>query len=193
MTETRQKNEPQPSTRFRKTVIGGCRLNRRQFVSACAACAACGTLWAKEADPRKPKVRLVFCETPNDRPIWPHIGYDWVSSFKDVDIVASARHFALIGKGKSAAEVVAAFRAERHGRTPEIKDWKCLSDEVAAPNFDEALRRLRETKLVIVGGGRGGPAFCKAAKETLGVNLVHFRSGDRNLPERKSFTLTAWR
>jgi len=25
----------------------------------------------------KPKVRLVFCETTNDRPIWPNIGYDF--------------------------------------------------------------------------------------------------------------------
>jgi len=97
---------------------------------------------------------------------------DWVSSSKDEDIVASARNFALIGKGKSAEEVAAAFRATRREGTPEIKDWDCVSDEIPPPNFDEVLRRLRETKLVVVGGGRGGPAFCDAAKNTVGIEFV---------------------
>jgi len=60
-------------------------MSRRQFVSACAACAACamgGRTWAEEA--RRPKVRLVFCETPNDKPIWPNIGYDFEARRKQI-------------------------------------------------------------------------------------------------------------
>ena len=34
-------------------------------------------VWAAETGARKAKVRLVFCETPNDGPIWPNIGYDF--------------------------------------------------------------------------------------------------------------------
>ena len=55
-------------------------MSRRRFLSsgACAGCAAGAALlapaaWAAE----KPKVRLVFCETTNNKPIWPNIGYDF--------------------------------------------------------------------------------------------------------------------
>ncbi|NUQ65665.1 MAG: twin-arginine translocation signal domain-containing protein, partial [Pirellulales bacterium] len=60
--------------------------SRRQFLSGCACCAGCaaaGLLLRPRpaftaADPSdKPKVRLVFCETLNDKPIWPNIGYDF--------------------------------------------------------------------------------------------------------------------
>jgi L-fucose isomerase-like protein len=48
----------------------------------------------------------------------------------------------------------------------------CQSDAIAAPSFDKALQQLRQTKLLVVGGGWGGDAFRKAAQEVLGVNLV---------------------
>jgi hypothetical protein len=97
---------------------------------------------------------------------------DWVSSSNDQDLVASARNFALLKQGKSAAEVAAAFRATRHGNTPATTDWTCKDDPVPAPNFEEALRELRQTKILVVGGGWGGAAFSKAAEATLGVQLV---------------------
>jgi hypothetical protein len=240
-------------------------MNRRQFVSACAACAAsatCGSLWAKES---KPKVRLVFCETPNDKPIWPNIGYDfekrrkqinsllarhcreveflpvvlmndpkqadevlkgdaeadgymlcvqglgwandivklsatgkptlivdnlfggsglflvkiaaimhagkpvdWVSSSKDEDIAASARQFVVAVKEKSAA----AFRATRRKNTPAMKDWKCKADTVKMPDMDAALKELKQTRLLVVGGGWGADAFRKASKDVTGVEII---------------------
>ncbi len=62
-------------------------LTRRRFVSRCAACMACGaasllsgaSVLAAASGSKRPKVRLVFCETPNDQPIWPHIGYDFAA------------------------------------------------------------------------------------------------------------------
>lgn len=60
--------------------------SRRQFLSGCACCAGCvatgsllGTrpVFAAAGSSGKPKVRLVFCETTNDKPIWPNIGYDF--------------------------------------------------------------------------------------------------------------------
>jgi hypothetical protein len=201
---------------------------------------------AGEAAGGKPKIRLVFCETTNDKPIWPNIGYDfdarrnemiqalgegcpdveflttqvmddpkhaaevlqaddevdgylvclqglgwrndalklcstgkptllvdnlfggsglfltrlpgimgsgnpvdWVSSSDDQDIVASARHFALLKQGTSAAEVAAAFRATRRKRTPAETNWTCKDDPVPAPSFDEALEQLRKTKILV--------------------------------------------
>ena len=60
--------------------------SRRQFLSGCAACAGCmgggallgpGLARAAAATGGKPKVRLVFCETASNKPIWPNIGYDF--------------------------------------------------------------------------------------------------------------------
>ncbi|HVN77425.1 MAG TPA: hypothetical protein VMW38_00335 [Terriglobia bacterium] len=72
------------------SIHGG--MTRRRFVSRCAACMGCGALSfldqipsrAAEAVPRKPKIRLVFCETPNDQPIWPNIGYDFAARRKQI-------------------------------------------------------------------------------------------------------------
>ncbi|MBM3859703.1 MAG: hypothetical protein FJ395_08655 [Verrucomicrobia bacterium] len=240
-------------------------MNRRQFVSACAACAAsttCGSLGANES---KPKVRLVFCETPNDKPIWPNIGYDfekrrkqitsllarecreveflpvclmndpiqadevikadaevdgyllcvqglgwrnditklsatgkptlivdnlfggsglfltrlpkimstgkpvdWVSSSKDADIAASARQFVVAVKENSAAS----FRAMRRKNTPAMRNWSCKSDDVPMPDMDAALKELKKTRLLVVGGGWGGDAFRKASREVTGVEFI---------------------
>ncbi|MGA2621496.1 MAG: hypothetical protein ABSF26_28065 [Thermoguttaceae bacterium] len=252
--------------------------SRRRFLSGCACCAGCvagGTLLgspllgAEGQGGGNPKIRVVFCETSNDKPIWPNIGYDfdarrkqvlealtqgcpglellparvvdnakqledvlkagnavdgylvcvqglgwgndifklcttgkptllvdnlfggsglfllqqsrimqsgkpidWVSSSNDQDIVASARNFGLLQQGQSAAEVAAAFRATRHKNTPSTTDWTCKDDPIPAPRFDEALRQLRRTKILVVGGGWGGQAFSKAAEATVGVKLV---------------------
>lgn len=62
-----------------------CSMNRRRFLAGCAGCAAgAGALAALSPSAargaegcKKPKVRLVFCETTNDKPIWPNIGYDF--------------------------------------------------------------------------------------------------------------------
>jgi hypothetical protein len=67
--------------------------SRRRFLSRCAACAGCaaggmllgpGSARGGESAGGKPKIRLVFCETPNDRPIWPNIGYDFDTRRKEV-------------------------------------------------------------------------------------------------------------
>ncbi|UCH62574.1 MAG: hypothetical protein JSU77_12375 [Fidelibacterota bacterium] len=97
---------------------------------------------------------------------------DWVSSSNDRDIIASARHFELLKEGQTPAEVAAMFREERGKRTPTEADWTCKSDPVAAVNFDTALKRLKETKILVVGNGWGGDDFRKAAQEVMGVQLV---------------------
>jgi len=227
------------------------------------------TAGGAEAAAGKPKIRLVFCETTNNKPIWPNIGYDfdrrrkqvldvltqgcpdvqflptkvmdspqhaadvlkgdgevdgyvvciqglgwrndvfrlvttgkptllvdnlfggsgkfltqiarimgsgkpvdWVSSANDEDITASARNFVLLTRGKSAADVAAAFRATRRKNTPTDADWTCKDDPLPAPQFDEALKRLKQTKILVVGGGWGGDTFRKAAQQVAGVTFV---------------------
>lgn len=254
-------------------------VTRRRFISGCACartgCAAAGLLGPRiargdQVAGGKPKVRLVFCEQPNDKPIWPNIGYnfdarrkqmidvltkgcpdvefkvakvmdpqhsadvlkagdevdgyivclqghgarynafalcttgkptlvvdnlfggsgrflglmprivesgkpaDWVSSSNDEDIVASARHFTMLSEGKSAAEIATAFEKTRRQRTPAQTDtdWTCKADAVDARDIGEALDEVRRMKLVVVGGGWGGPAFRKAARDVLGLTLV---------------------
>lgn len=97
---------------------------------------------------------------------------DWVSSSNDADIVESARQFAQCRKGKTPAEVAALFRSTRRGRTPSESNWTCQPDAVASCNFDQALAKIRQTKLLVVGGGRGGDAFRKAAFDATGVTFV---------------------
>ncbi len=250
-------------------------LSRRNFVKCCgvalasAGCTKPLTQKTPQEKPNAPKVRLVFCETTNDKPIWPNIGYDfdarrkqilgtltkdcpdvqffpakvmdnpvnvaevlagdadvdgyvvcvqglgwrndifklcttgkpsllvdnlfggsgkfltqidrimksgkpvdWVSSSKDQDIVSSARHFTLLGKGKTAEEVAQSFRATRRKNTPAETDWSCKEDPVPEGNLDEALKRLRETKIIVVGGGWGGDKFRKASQEVVGVTFI---------------------
>jgi len=256
-------------------------MDRRRFLSRCTcACAGCAAgsavlrpqaTGAEQAANDKPKVRLVFCETTNERPIWPNVGYDfdarrkqlihvlaqgrpdiewlptrvmegskeetvakvlqadaevdgyiigiqglgwrndvaklcstgkptllvdnlfggsglfltrlphimrmgkpvdWISSSNDQDIVAAARHFVLLKQGKAPAGVAAAFRATRRERTPTEADWTCEPDPLPTPDFDTALKQLRETKLLVVGGGWGGDRFRKAAQQVVGVTFV---------------------
>ena len=253
------------------------KMTRRGFVSRCAACMACGAMslldktpvWAAQTTPKRPRIRLVFCETPNDQPIWPNIGYDfatrreqmlelltgqcpdlefltaqlmndpeqadavlrqdaevdgylvcvqglgwnndiaklcatgkptllvdnlfggsglflreisrimstgkpvdWVSSSNEWDLVDSARHFAGPAKATSSSDTASAFRATRRKNTPAVADWACQNDPVVSPDFDKALQQLRQTRILVVGGGWGGDVFRKASREVTGVEFV---------------------
>jgi hypothetical protein len=97
---------------------------------------------------------------------------DWVSSSSDSDLVASSRHFALLGQGRTASDVAAAFRQTRRERCPAVADWACLEDRVATVDFKDAAEELKHTKILVVGGGWGGDEFRRAAQDVTGVTLV---------------------
>jgi len=67
-------------------------MSRRGFLAGCAACAGAGLALpgraagqAAGADAAgKAKVRLVFTTVPNNRPIWPNIGYDFEKRKKQI-------------------------------------------------------------------------------------------------------------
>jgi len=96
---------------------------------------------------------------------------DWVSSSNDADISASACHFARLGEADG-AEIASAFRAARAARTPGATEWACKADEVPPLDLDRTLEKLKETKILVVGGGWGGDAFRKASRDVTGVTLV---------------------
>jgi L-fucose isomerase-like protein len=97
---------------------------------------------------------------------------DWVSSSKDADIVASVRRFAGLAKGATGAATAEAFRKTRHKNTPRVTNWTCKSDKVQTIGLEKCLEQLRQTRILVVGGGWGGDEFRKASKEITGVELV---------------------
>jgi hypothetical protein len=88
-TNALQRHQPQFSVlpRFMNDSLGCLPCSRRQFLSNVAACACCAAggltlgasaLRANSAQTSaKPKIRVVFRETANDKPIWPNLGYDF--------------------------------------------------------------------------------------------------------------------
>ncbi len=97
---------------------------------------------------------------------------DWIASSKDEHLVKMARQFLLLQRGKSAEEVAEAFRKTRRALTPHINDWHTRKDSVPEPDFDAALKELRRTSIVVVGGGWGGDYFRKAAYDLLGLKFI---------------------
>jgi hypothetical protein len=98
---------------------------------------------------------------------------DWVSSSRLEDVIESARCFAVLGQeGKSAEDFVAACRAARRNNTHKPDDLTCRDDPIHVTDLDEALKRLRETRILVVGGGWGGDAFRKSTADLLGLTLV---------------------
>ena len=96
---------------------------------------------------------------------------DWVSSSNDQDIVASARYFAMLASGRSAAEVAEAFRATRRERTSTDREGPVKEDTVIGPNMDTTLATLRDKKILVV-GRRVNETFRKAVQNVFGPSLV---------------------
>jgi hypothetical protein len=100
----------------------------------------------------------------------PHV--DWVSSSSDQDLVASARGFRLLNEGRSPLEVANAFRTTRRNRTPEVDNWDCEPDVLAAVDFREGMERLQRMRILVVGGGWGGDEFRSATKDLIGLTFI---------------------
>lgn len=102
---------------------------------------------------------------------------DWVSSSRDEDIVASARHFARLAEGWSAADVANAFRRTRRERTYRGVVDRVADDHLAVRPIDEVLATLRGSKLLVVGRAVSSD-LQKLVAETLGVELVTVEFGE---------------
>lgn len=92
----------------------------------------------------------------------------FVASSRMDDLVAAARCFELIQKGGSAADFAAATARVRRERTPAAGDLAGQSDAVACLSPQDCLRKLKETKLLAIGGKKEEPWVA----EGLGIQVV---------------------
>lgn len=95
-----------------------------------------------------------------------------VSSSRFEDVAEAARTFAILKRGASADEFVAACAEKRKGSTPKASGVRPKPDAVSALAVAECLERLRGKTLLVVGGGWGMPGSGKAVRDTLGIQVM---------------------
>jgi len=83
------------------------------------------------------------------------------------DHVAAVRCFRLVKEGKGVSDFAAAVAKVRLERTPAPGDMTCLADAAAVLSVEETLRRLKETKILAVGGG--WPGISEPLQKELGI------------------------
>jgi len=92
-----------------------------------------------------------------------------VSTTRPADLVAVARLFADVKKPGATPESFARACEEVYARTfPRGGDMRCLDDKVSLNGIGECVKRLKESKFVIVGAGQPG-----AVQEFLGAKGIH--------------------
>ena len=84
----------------------------------------------------------------------PNVGFVASSQFED--LVAAVKCFEVVKKGGSAANFAAADGAGAAGATPEAGDLACKADELKLLSPEECLKRMKESKILAVGGTQAG-------------------------------------
>lgn len=99
----------------------------------------------------------------------PNVGF--VASSRFEDLIAAVRCFELVKKGGSAAEFVAATARVRKSNTPAPGDLTGRPDKLAALSPQECLRKMKESKILAVGGG--WPGIAPAIQKEMGIAVVN--------------------
>ena len=108
----------------------------------------------------------------------PNFAYMGSSNWEDH--VAAVKCFEVLRKGGTVADFVAAVAKVRQERTPPAGDMSCKPDEIKCLSPEETLRKLKEAKILAVGGGWGGPPFFKTIQEQLGVPVLSIDFAELN-------------
>jgi len=95
-----------------------------------------------------------------------------VSSSRVEDVAEAARCFTLLRQGKVVDEFLAACKAARLKGTPAAGDMTCKDDPVKTVGVPECLKKLRDMRLLTVGGGWGMPGSGKSAEEVFGLKVI---------------------
>ncbi|MCX5685159.1 MAG: hypothetical protein NT049_15970 [Planctomycetota bacterium] len=82
----------------------------------------------------------------------------FVASSNIEDLAAAVQCFALVKKGGSVADFVAATAKARLARTPKTGDLACKPDAVKTVSIEECLKRMKESKILAVRSQESGPA-----------------------------------
>ncbi len=112
------------------------------------------------------------------------------------DFLAAVGCFRKLREGASAAEVAAAMNKVRVERTRPPGDLTCQEDPCPLLSPEETLRRVRESKILAVGGG--WPRIIEALDKELGLPVVHIPFEELNQAYHQAETdqareiATAW-
>ncbi|MCS7238851.1 MAG: twin-arginine translocation signal domain-containing protein [Thermoguttaceae bacterium] len=99
-------------------------------------------------------------------------------SSKMEDFLAAVGCFRKLREGASAAQVAAAMNRLRVERTPAPGDLTCKADSCTVLSPDETLRRVRDAKILAVGGG--WPGIVEALDKELGLKVVRVEFQELN-------------
>jgi hypothetical protein len=99
----------------------------------------------------------------------PNVGF--VASSKPEDLIAAVRCFELVKKGGSVADFVAATACVRKERTPAACNLTCKPDPVAALGPSECLAKMKQAKILAVGGG--WPGIAPAIQSEMGIEVIN--------------------
>lgn len=99
----------------------------------------------------------------------PNVGF--VASSNMDDVIAAVRCFEVIARGGTPAEFAAATERVRLQRTPAPGDLTCKPDKLAVLPAAECLRKLKEAKMLAVGGG--WPGIAPAITQQMGIEVVN--------------------
>jgi hypothetical protein len=106
----------------------------------------------------------------------PNVGF--VASSKIEDLAAAVQCFQVVKKGGSVADFVAATAKVRIQATPKPGDLTCKPDELKPLSIDECRKRMRESKILAVGGG--WPGIVPAIQEQMGITVVNVPFAELN-------------
>ncbi len=98
----------------------------------------------------------------------PNVGF--VASSRIEDLAEAVKCFSLVKGGKSVAEFVAATARVRGERCPQPGNLACTADDLKTLSPQECLKRMKELKILAVGGGT--PEFAAAVKAQMGIEVV---------------------
>lgn len=99
----------------------------------------------------------------------PNVGF--VASSRMEDLVAACRAFGQAKKAGPGSDFGALVAASRRARTPRTDDLTVAADNPTVLSAADCLRKMRESKILAVGGG--WPGIAPAVKEGMGIEVVN--------------------
>jgi len=86
----------------------------------------------------------------------PNLGF--VSSSKDDDLVNAVKCFAVVKRGGSPADFVAATKQARMAHTPKTGNLSCIDDPLSLLSTEQCVKRLKESRILAVLNQEAKPA-----------------------------------
>jgi len=99
----------------------------------------------------------------------PNVGF--VSTSRLEDLIAAVKCFELVKRGAPASEFAAATAEVRRGRTGKPGDLSCKPDDLKVLSPEECLRKMKESRILAVGGS--WPGIAPAIQREMGIQVVN--------------------